>query len=560
MGGATAGYSLARSGLSVLFLEKGRFLHHQSSNCPDLPAGAYVRGAPPEDLIGTGRSRMQAGWWPDPVLMKDGSSVREIHLPIGCGTGGSTAFFASGLERFSPIDFAPRQNFTGVDNSSLPEKWPIAYNDMAPYYAKAENLFSVSGTHDPLFPDVEISLNPPVNRDEESKRTADWLASLGLHPYYIHVGFRPDPMCDGCPGGHCFKACKSDSAWTCLIPALRDHSATLVDCCEVLRLDCHGRSVTSVICTHNGDEHQVRGRIIVLAAGALSTPAILLRSKSAEYPTGLANSSGQVGRNLMFHGGDFALVRSPDAVAPKGLQKTLALNDFYCANGHKLGTFQTLGVRLEVGRIMQYLRDTADIGTNWWSWILRSRPAWWRKLTSPFVRVSAWLAYYALGFRHATVWVSIVEDLPYPRNRVSLDHCDEYKLIIEYTLSEELKGRIREMRQSLKHVFGGRVQFDPSMANSINLPHASGTCRFGTDPAHSVLDLHNKAHDVENLYVLDASFFPSSGGTNPSLTIAANALRVADWIARALRSSAFGPEYQVPNREDHARPIQGAEQ
>ena len=279
-----------------------------------------------------------------------------------------------------------------------------------------------------------------------------------------------------------------------------------------------------------GKRYRLALDFFVLAAGAFMTPALLLRSSNEFWPRGLANNTDLVGRNLMFHAGDFFAVSPLENLSGQGPQKTLALNDFYHAEGVKLGTFQSLGAGLNVGQIMQYLRDTADSNPKWWSRLFASRPIWWRKLSSPVVRSFAMVFYHLLRFRDAGVWVSIIEDLPYLHNRVIPDPAHPRDIRIRYRYSEELKGRVILFRRKLRRALGRHRVIPLTQADKIDYPHVSGTCRFGDDSATSVLDRNNRAHGIDNLYVVDASFFPSSGGTNPSLTVAANALRVADVI------------------------------
>lgn len=540
MGGSTAGFELARRGHRVLFIEKGPFVHARLEAAPGAlrdrivhPPGQRGPAAAPAR-----NPRFDQGWWPDRVALRTPQGTTEIDLPIGCGSGGSTAFYAATLERFAPEDFRPRSNFPHVADSSLPESWPVDYQALEPYYERAERLYRVRGTLDPLFTGGNSVLLDPVPLNPRDAHFVDLFTRAGLHPYRVHAGYDVIDGCRGCQDGHCPKACKRDAAWTCLIPALVDHGARILPECEVVKLEADAHSVTGVVCEHEGRTFTARADVVVLAAGAFSTPAVLLRSRSAAWPAGLANGSDQVGRNLMFHAGDFFAIRPDRALDGGGTQKTLAINDFYAADGQKLGTFQTLGVSLDVGSIMQYLRDSASTHPTWWSWIFSPRPIWWRKLTSPFIRIGVTLAYRALRFKDAAIWASILEDLPYPANRVTLDERDERRIRIEYEYSGELKSRVEHFRALLQQALGRRLMV-LSPENKIDYPHVCGTCRAGADPATSVVDAENRAHAVDNLFVVDASFFPSSAGTNPSLTIAANAIRVAEIISQdlaALRS------------------------
>ena len=508
IGGATLGHALAAAGRQVLFVEKGPLLHG-----PDRPNPQ----PPPE-----------AGRWPHRARANTNLGDFDFRMPVGCVSGGSSAYYAAALERFSPDDFAPRQFFRHAPDTTLPERWPISYEELEPYYERAERLYRVRGTADPLYKGKESELLAPPSQSERDDHLQATFAEAGLHPYRVHVGCEFLEGCQGCPAGPCERDCKRDAASTCLIPALERCGAKLLPECEVVRVVAGPERVEEVICRNSKGELRLRGSIFVIAAGAFMTPVLLMRSKSELWPTGVANRSGAVGRNLMFHGGDYFAVGPLRSVDGSGPQKTLALNDFYNAAGEKLGTFQTLGTSISVGQIMQYLRDSAPSSSAWWRWFLLPEPVWWRKIWSPFVRIAALVAFHVFRFRDAGIWVSILEDLPYHDNCVWPDPDHPQDIRIRYQYSEELRQRVLSFRQQLRQALKRHRIMVLSTGDKIDYPHVCGTCRFGDDPTDSVLDRNNRAHDLQNLYVVDASFFPSSGGTNPSLTIAANALRVAD--------------------------------
>lgn len=519
MGGATSGYELARLGLRVLFIEKG----HATSSAGQ--AGAIDE---------TPASRLAAGLWPDRLRASTSFGESEFFAPLGCGVGGSTLLYAAALERFAPSDFQPRANHRAARDSSVPETWPVSYEEFAPYYERAEKLFRVRGTPDPLDTGSAGALLPPPAlsaRDEHLMRS---FRSLGLHPYRVHVGCEFIPACDGCGSGPCLADCKSDAARICIRPAVREHGATVVDRCEVLRLEADQGNVRSIVCERDGRVTQIRAKVVVLAAGAYMTPKILLTSRSKDWPMGLANASGLVGRNLMVHASDFFALAPLQRLPGEGPQKCLAFNDFYESDGEKLGTFQTTGMTLQLGQIMQYLRDAAEREPEWWRKLATPRPVWYRKVTSPLVRLVAAGAYYLLGLKYASIWSTIVEDLPYLENRVELDSTTSAGIRMHYRYPTELRRRTGMLRERLRKALAPHRLVRLSGDNNLNFGHPCGTCRFGNDPSSSVLDGFNRAHGLENLFVLDASFFPSSGGTNPSLTIAANALRVAPAIRAAL--------------------------
>jgi choline dehydrogenase-like flavoprotein len=421
------------------------------------------------------------------------------------------------LERLLPADFRPKANFPEVEDSSLPEAWPISYADLEPYYRQAEQLFRVRGTPDPFHPAASGPLLEPPPLAERDRHVRDLFVRRGLHPYRVHVGCEFVDGCAGCGGVVCLRGCKADAGWICLVPALEKFGARLLPSCEVSRLEADRSAVTALRCSWRGSELSIAARVFVLAAGAFMTPVLLLHSRSDAWPEGLANHSGLVGRNLMMHSGDLIAVRPERSGSRIGPVKSLALNDFYFCEGRKLGNLQSLGIPVSTGNVLAHLRTVVD-----------RNPRWWAKLARPWLRVGA--RFGAFYFRNDVVFASIVEDLPYHRNRVVLDPSARNGMRFEYHYPEELRERNALFRRRLAQALGrGRV-FCLTSENNLNFGHPCGTCRFGTDPAASVLDPNNRAHGVDNLYVVDASFFPSSGGANPSLTIAANALRVAEVI------------------------------
>jgi choline dehydrogenase-like flavoprotein len=515
MGGATAGHALAQKGWRVLFVERGHFLF-----------GDFDRGTGqiPDGADEAPEARLDRAQWPLPIEGTTSFGPLEFFAPLGCGTGGSTSLYAAQLERLHPRDFRPRANHPQARDTTLPEAWPISYDEIVPFYRKAEALFGVTGTPDPLNPDPEAALREPPPLSPRDQDLFDSFRELGLHPYRAHAGLAFLPGCDGCPGVMCPRDCKSDAGRVCLMPALEKHGARILSDCQVLGLEADASRVTGVRCRWQGREIRLSARIVVLAAGALATPSLLLGSRSPTWPDGLANRSGCVGRNLMFHASDFIAVRARQRLSGVGPRKALSLNDFYVHNGAKLGTFQSVGISVDPGYVLYYLRT-----------VFQKAPKWQRALIGPFLPIVARVA--ALYFDGAAVFASIIEDLPYWENRVVPDPAAKNGLRFDYRYPGELRERTSQSRRALSESLKRRHRtMLLSGENNLNFGHTCGTCRFGDDPATSALDRNNRAHDVSNLYVVDASFFPSSGGTNPSLTIAANALRAAEAMHRQLSS------------------------
>jgi choline dehydrogenase-like flavoprotein len=503
-GGATAGYALARQGKSVLFVERG--LGPADSSV--VRGRALTRPASPEETL-------RHGWWPDMIQQVHGQGSTPRVPTFGCVAGGSTALFAMVMDRLRPSDFTPRRYHSDAPSSSLPEAWPITYEELEPHYAAAERLYRICGTPDPLQPPTAL-LDPPPPTAKEAAFT-DALATCGLHPYRIHYAQSRVEGCYTCPAMLCPRACRVDAVRACLQPALDLHAARLLPECRVVRLEERGRDVRQAICEWQGREIAVRGRVFLLAANAVLTPALLERSANERFPNGLANSSGLVGRNLMMHVSDTLLLtlkRPRPALGPE-LTHGVSFNDFYEYEGEKLGNVHAHGVPITGDAIFSFMRTHR------------------RELDRVPTRIVRQLAKVGARLnRPSVVFSTLLEDLPYDCNRV---RAAGDTAAFEYRTPHELRMRAWRLYSAVEKRVGARFGIRPLRGiGSLNSSHACGTCRFGDDPTRSVLDRDNRAHDLGNLYVVDGSFLPSSGGMNPSLTIAANALRVADTIARRI--------------------------
>ena len=527
IGGATLGHALAKAGKRVLFCERGR------NNI--ARAGAITSDYPEQRAEDKGVVLDQhshallanAGRYNDDVIDESGPRARRFVPFIGSGSGGSSALYGMALERFSATDFSPRSNHPTAVDSSLEDSWPIRFDAFCTYYAAAEMLYRVRGTADPLKRGMGQPryMSPPPPLTPAAARLFDFFATQGLHPYQLPLACEFVPGCQCCQGFLCGMDCKNDSARICLAPAVRDFGAVLLDDCRVVRIDADRSRATGVVCHWRGGDITLRGKQIVLAAGALQTPNLLLRSQSVYWPNGLANGSGMVGRNLMRHCVDLYLVR-PDQVARQGnfdnRFKEFAFNDFYCADGVKLGSVQSFGRLPPAQMLFGSLKQDMQDGPVPW---LAGAVALTRPLLQPILQ--------RMVDRSITL-VTTMEDLPYLDNRVSpaVDGAAE-AVRITYQLRDQDRARIARfrslMRTALKPL---RWRLIKQAENNQRIAHVCGTCRFGSDPKTSVLDQNNRCHELENLYVVDSSFFPSSGGTNPGLTIAANALRVAEHLAR----------------------------
>lgn len=490
MGGAVAGHKLAKAGHRVIFLEKG---------LADFPS---ANGALQLDTENPS-VRIQNGSWPTKITGSVNGTHSQFFAPLGCGAGGTTLLYAAALERFEPSDFN--------------ERWPITFEQLEPFYRKAEEMFKVHGTDYPLYPSEMPHLLPPSLMSECDEHFFESFKASGLNPYRLHVGYGNAQNCKECGGYVCPQKCKSDAKTICIEPALKTGNAYLLDCCEVERLEADTSSVKEIICQRDGKKISIRSRMVVLAAGAYFTPVLLLKSANEHWPNGLANNSGLVGRNLMFHVSDMIAIWPRGRYSMDGHRKALAFRDFYAYKGVQLGSVQSTGLTAGYGNIIYFLKTAFD--KSRWSWA---------KPVRPLLRIPAYIA--SLIFGNATIFATILEDKPYPENRITLDPKEPSGMRFNYTVHPELVERVEMHRRLIKNALARHRLMIITPEVNLNYGHPSGTCCFGADPSSSVLDTNNKTHELDNLYVVDASFMPTSGGASPSLTIAANALRVAAHI------------------------------
>lgn len=502
-GGGTLAHALAPSGKKILLLERGDFLPREMGNWD--PASVFVDG-----------TYISADTWYD----EDGRPFQpQAHYYVG----GATKLYGAALYRLRPADFGVIRYPDGVSPA-----WPVSYADLEPYYTRAEWLYQVHGNHgeDPTEgPASKQYPWPAVSHEPRVQQISDDLASAGYQPFHAPCGIMLDEdhrpastciRCAWCDGYPCLVHAKSDAESIAIRPLLSQPNVTLLVGAEVTRLvtDASGRTVTEVEVDRAGQRERYGSDIVVLAAGAANTAKILLASATDAHPAGLANGSDQVGRNYMFHNSTAvaALGKEPNETV---YQKTLGVNDFYLAAPDRppLGNLQMLGK----SNAMAMKGEEPKLTMLAPHWSLDE------------------VARHSVDF-----WLT-TEDLPLPGNRVTLD--DDLKVHLSYMytnraqaagLYEEFKKILNTIGMASHHVYD--KNFYMKMAIPIaGVAHQAGTCRFGTDPASSVADVDCRAHEIDNLYLADASIFPSIGAVNPALTVMANALRVADHLAERLR-------------------------
>ena len=498
-GGGTLAYALREMGKKVLIIERGDYLPREKENWD--PRAVFING------------RYNPGEkWLD-------HKGKEFEPGTHYYVGGNTKFFGAALLRLREQDFEEVHHYGGISPA-----WPLKYADFQPYYLAAEQLYSVHGKRgeDPTEPPEKTDYSfPPLSHEPRVQELFDLVKSRGLNPFPLPIGIRLKEdnreqseciRCDTCDGFPCLVDAKSDAHTTCIREALQYPNVTLLRNAKVHRLltNTKGTRVTKVEYERDGKTETVEGKIIVLSCGAINSAAVLLRSKSDKFPNGLANSSDLVGRHYMCHNNS-AIVTISKKKNPTFFQKTFGVNNYYFGapdSEFPLGHIQLLGkVKPEM------LEGDAP------------------PLTPGFGLKE--MAEHAMGW-----WITS-EDLPDPNNRVKVT--DEGQIILDYTPNnleahKRLMDKLKKMLESCEkhfHIIPNKVYLSKKIPLAA-VAHQVGTCRFGTDPKTSVLDTDCKAHDLENLYVVDGAFFPSISGVNPALTIIANALRVGEILKTRL--------------------------
>jgi choline dehydrogenase-like flavoprotein len=290
---------------------------------------------------------------------------------------------------------------------------------------------------------------------------------------------------------------------------------------EVVKLEALPDQVTRAMLLRDNEQIEIRARIFVLAAGAIHSPKLLLQSRNDHWPEGLANRSGLVGRNLMFHAIQTFALWPNKKLAGIGPRKSIAFRDFYQVGGQRYGSVQSTGFEFGYGGMLVHLYGRFDHGS-----LRRLR------IVRPFLRIPAAVATRFSG--PGTIFVCIIEDMPYPENQVVIDDNEADGVRIKYTIKKELRDRTARFQALLSERLKDRRLVFLSQDVELNFGHPCGTCTMSNDPSTGVVDRDCRAHGISNLFIADASFMPTSAATNPSLTIAANALRVAGKIDRIL--------------------------
>ncbi|MCB1113346.1 MAG: GMC family oxidoreductase [Chlamydiia bacterium] len=498
-GGGTLARKLAPTGKRILILERGGWLPREAENW-DAKAVFQENRYISKDL------------WLD-------ASGKAFQPQVHYFVGGATKMYGAALYRLREQDFQELKHYDGPSPA-----WPVPYEVFEPYYQEAEKLYFVHGERgiDPTEPAYSAPYPyPPVKNEPRIQELYDNLQKAGYKPFPAPCAIMLDEAhkeksrcikCKTCDGFPCLVQAKGDAEMCGVRPAMEHSNVTLLINAKAKKLvhDASGKVITEVIAEVDGEERRFTADLVVVSCGAANSAKLLLDSRSDKYPNGLANGSDQVGRNYMFHNSQAVLAISKEP-NPTKFQKTMALNDFY---------FGMEGFDYPMGNIQMVGKSQAPMYRG-------EKPI--ETFLAPNWALEE-LADHAVDF-----WLT-TEDLPLPENRVTVDKDGKITLSYKPTNDvpkQKLYDKLKSMLSHLGMHEDTLIPRDLYLKTDIPLAgvaHQAGTCRFGHDPKTSVLDVNCKAHELDNLYVVDTSFFPSIGAVNPSLTAIANALRVGDHL------------------------------
>jgi choline dehydrogenase-like flavoprotein len=482
IGGSTVAAGLAGTGAEILILEAGGHIE-------DRPENRDQRA-----IFQHGHFRPKEIWYE-----RDGVGFNPGNY---YNVGGNSKFYGAVLSRYRRADFGEVRHREGVSPA-----WPFSYEELEPWYGRAERMYHVRGAlgQDPTEPDHSSDYAyPPVPDEPSIAEVRRRLARKGLHPYSLPLGIdlnrwlaKGKTPWDAHP--HADDG-KMDAETAALSVALAHPNVRLETNAVVTRLETgHDARINRVVYRQAGETQSAAPSLVILSAGAVRSAALLLRSANSKFPAGLANSSGQVGCNFMNHNASAVIAVSPSYRNASIYQKTFGFNDLYLSDdngGPPLGNVQLLG------RVSGLI------------------------LKANLPHLPEWLLERIAG--HAIDFYAMSEDLPHPESRVTVDG---ERIFLKWRRTNwdahlALVAKLKRILRSIGFPLVLSRSFDKRTPS-----HQCGTARIGNDPATAPLDAYCRSYDHANLFVVDASFLPTSAAINPALTIAAQALRVADHIA-----------------------------
>jgi choline dehydrogenase-like flavoprotein len=480
-GGGTAGFKLAALGKRVLFVERGPSFDDTTA-FQDERAMHIEKRASDTRFFNFGSLRDRAF--------------------IGGVAGGSTRLYGACLMRPGPSDFTPGKYYNGhLDRSQW--EWPVAYEEMAPFYTEAEDLYRVAGRWDQAAPHLmsrdRAYPSEPLPLHATNAALQTHFEEAGLRPFALPMGIDADTCrdCPTCPGYICPSKARASALTRCIDPAVSHHGANLLTKTEVVRVHTRGQKIVGLDLENSHGTRQVTADLFILSGGAIGSPAFLISH-------GLTGGNDLVGRNYMFHlGVIFTALSARRTGAGESFIKQLGITDFYLTEDavpHKLGYIQQLP-------IPGVLTMKEQLPVPVFEGILRIVLA--RNIT----------------------FAGAIEDLPQATNRVTVQNGEisihhRYHPYDLHRAGLLKKAFLPAMRRIPGRLAGALI----AGKEKLHVAHQVGTCRFGNDPETSVLDRNCRLHHMDNLYVLDGSFMPTSLGVAPALTIMANSLRVVKAI------------------------------
>lgn len=522
IGGGMAGSIIAaqcgRAGMRTLVLESGRTI----LQAPPRRGGMAARVR--DKLERLSQPDPDGERWPANILLRADTQApwRSMRPVIARGPGGSARIYGAALGRAMRSDFEvcddPSAWLDGAE-PALQNDWPIDFDDFAGFYRQAEDLLGPVGTRDPLDPDDDAQLAKPPPLSPAHLRIVESLQANGRHPFRMHVGIAYKPGCGECQGVTCPRDCKAHGFNRVLQPSLRaGASLSVVENATARSLRRQADGMLAVLVRNiDGEETVLRAPRVVLAAGALNSPLLLQRS------AGLWDGAlpDLVGAGLMFHASEIFAVAGFPRDTLYGPRKVLAFRDHYREGAMPLAECQSLGMVPKPGLVANFLDQRL---------VALGLPS--SAYTQLALRVPAEFA--ARRYAGAEMFTAALEDLPYARNRVE-SHVDAEgveHIAVTYSAAPEMLSRVERFRALMHEAFAPLDVTFFNQPGEPNLGHPMGTCRMGKDRATAVTRPDGQVWDQPGLFVADASAFPSSLGINPALTVAANALRIAQGLTQ----------------------------
>jgi choline dehydrogenase-like flavoprotein len=489
LSGCALAYALSDTSQRILILEKGT----SKADWNKLYAANYAeRFLPQKGFTGTTKIRRE-------LYSAAGRATLKVDswIPVmGGGCGGGSAVYGAVLLRYKPFDF---------------NRWPFTYDLLKPYYELAENLFQPYGNVDPLNIQKQFLL-PPKPLSSQGLEVHDFFVQKGLHPFRTPIAYSASDNCLSCFGSYCATDCKKTGQNVFLDPALKKGNIEIVYSTSVESLITEGQKIVGVKVQSKNGKKEYRGKYFFLTAGAIATPMVLLNSKNSHFPHGIGNSFDLVGRNLMRHLIDFYYIKTPTSYKAHGHLNELSASDFYTENEKRWGVLSMVPGLMPPDLMAREFCERISVQLHLpfsEFWLLPIVKRIIMKLTKDRIVVTA-----------------INEDEPLRENRIMPNSkIDDVK--IHYKISKNDHRKIKESRIFLKKFFKPlSVNLLKVAEDKSFLAHVCGTCKMSTNPETGVVDPKGKVFGTDNLYIADSSIFASSSGVNPSLTIAACALKI----------------------------------